>query len=229
VATASVAVRLNAITGEFETAFSNATRTVSGFERTFGNAASSIQGHQQAMNRAFAEFSGDKLTRDAAALAKAIQNIGGASKLTEAEQRKVNASVTEAIAKYAALGQQAPASLTALANATRQLSEQQQRIKDLTTVFGGREAIGNANAMVAAVGRLGGAAKLTATEQRTVNAAVTEAITKYAALGQSAPQSLRSSRRPTSRRVPSRISLARCRSSSRRARNSRAFKGRSRT
>jgi hypothetical protein len=123
VATASVAVRLNAITGEFEKAFTNATRTVSGFERTFANAASSIQGYQQSLNRAFADFSGDKLTRDAAALAAAITQIGGAAKLTEAEQRKVNATITEAIEKYRALGQQAPQSLLALANATKQLEE----------------------------------------------------------------------------------------------------------
>jgi hypothetical protein len=122
VATASVAVRLNAITGDFEKAFSNATRTVSGFERTFQNAATSIQGHQQSINRAFADFSGDKITREAAALSVAITQIGGAARLTEAEQRKVNATMAEAIEKYRALGLEAPASIQKLAQETQKLS-----------------------------------------------------------------------------------------------------------
>jgi hypothetical protein len=121
VATASVAVRLNAITGEFEKAFSTATRTVSGFERTFVNAASSIQSQQQKINQAFADFSGDKIFRDAAALSTAIQQIGGASKLTEAEMRRVNVVVQEAINKYTQLGQTAPKHLLDLAAATKQL------------------------------------------------------------------------------------------------------------
>ncbi len=121
-ATASVAVRLNAITGEFETAFSKATRTVAGFEKTFGSAASSLVGHQQKINAAYASFSGDKIIAEANQLAAAVAKVGGASKLTEAEQRRVNAAVTEAIAKYQALGQQAPQSLTALANATKQVA-----------------------------------------------------------------------------------------------------------
>jgi hypothetical protein len=121
-ATASIAVRLNAITGEFETAFKGATRTVAGFEKAFAGAASSIKGQQEGINRAFAAFSGDKLIAESNQLAAAITKVGGASKLTAAEQQRVNATVTEAIAKYKALGQDAPASLQALARATQQVA-----------------------------------------------------------------------------------------------------------
>jgi len=63
-------------------------------------------------------FSGDKLLYTANNLTRAIQNIGGASKLTAAEQEKVNRQLTTAIEKYRALGQQAPAAMLALQKAT---------------------------------------------------------------------------------------------------------------
>jgi len=63
-------------------------------------------------------FSGDKLLYTANNLTRAITNIGGASKLTAAEQEKVNRQLTTAIEKYRALGQQAPAAMLALQQAT---------------------------------------------------------------------------------------------------------------
>ena len=54
--------------------------------------------------------------------AEAVGRIGGAAKLTEAEQRKVNRTVEEAIAKYRALGQEAPAHLQKLAGETKQVA-----------------------------------------------------------------------------------------------------------
>lgn len=125
-ATASVAVRLNAITGEFETAFKNATRTVAGFEKAYGAAASSLQGHQDRINKAFQAFNGDKIIAEANQLAAAINKIGGASKLTEAEQKKANAVFTEALAKMNALGDgssRAAQQMAQLANATKQVEQ----------------------------------------------------------------------------------------------------------
>ena len=50
--------------------------------------------------------------------AKSGRTISGVSTLTESEQRKVNAAVTEAIAKYKALGQQVPPDLQRIADET---------------------------------------------------------------------------------------------------------------
>ena len=66
-------------------------------------------------------FSGSKLFRDAELVAEAVGRIGGASKLTDAEQRKVNRTIEEAMAKYRALGQEAPAHLQKLAAETQQV------------------------------------------------------------------------------------------------------------
>jgi len=67
-------------------------------------------------------FSGTNLFRQAELTAEAVTRIGGAARLTEAEQRKVNRTVEEAIAKYRALGQEAPAHLQKLAGETKQVA-----------------------------------------------------------------------------------------------------------
>lgn len=57
---------------------------------------------------------GDTLISTANAMAAAVTKIGGATKLTEAEQARLNVTITKAIEKYRALGQQAPAALQSL-------------------------------------------------------------------------------------------------------------------
>lgn len=64
-------------------------------------------------------FQGDKLIQHAHNMAAAVESIGGASKLTEGEQARVNATVEKALAKYRALGQEAPSALIRLADETR--------------------------------------------------------------------------------------------------------------
>lgn len=66
------------------------------------------------LKRLMEDFSGQKVAVEAERMAEAVKRIGGASKLTEADQRRVNAAVTEALAKYRALGQEAPAHLVKL-------------------------------------------------------------------------------------------------------------------
>jgi hypothetical protein len=73
---------------------------------------------EKSLNKMADSFSGRKLIQDANLAAKAIEDIGGASMLTAKEQAKVNAQVTEALAKYKALGIEAPASLQKLARDT---------------------------------------------------------------------------------------------------------------
>jgi hypothetical protein len=120
-AVASLVVRVSAQVAEFQKSFAQATRTTEKFERDFANTASSVSAQQKRISDAFASFSGDRLAREASAVAKAVEQIGGASKLTAKEQANVNALMTEAIAKYAALGQTAPKSVTDIEKATRKL------------------------------------------------------------------------------------------------------------
>ncbi|MGH9161492.1 MAG: hypothetical protein ACRD2X_16115 [Vicinamibacteraceae bacterium] len=66
------------------------------------------------LSRLGESFSGQQIISKAQAAAAAVDRIGGASKLTAAEQSRLNGILNEAIAKYAALGQQAPAHLKKL-------------------------------------------------------------------------------------------------------------------
>jgi hypothetical protein len=69
------------------------------------------------------QFSGVKVIQQAEMMTKAIAEIGGATKLTDSEMARVNATVSEAIEKYGKLGMEAPADMVALAKATEQTKE----------------------------------------------------------------------------------------------------------
>jgi predicted nucleic acid-binding Zn-ribbon protein len=99
---------------KWDSALKNAQANLKTFEVSTKNV-------QQSLQRMTSGFDGTKIMREAKTVVAAIEAIGGASKLTAAEQRKVNATVTEAIAKYKALGQVAPKEMQALANATKQV------------------------------------------------------------------------------------------------------------
>ena len=76
-----------------------------------------------AMGRLASSFRGDRLVQQAHNVAAAVQEIGGASRLTEAEQARVNRVVEAALEKYRLLGQQAPQALRDLAAQTHQATE----------------------------------------------------------------------------------------------------------
>ena len=160
-------------------------------------AMKALDDQAQSVQKHFAAFSGDQIIAEAHAVAQAVEKIGGASKLTAAEQEKVNKTVTEAIAKYTALGQTAPKALQNLAAATKAvagpMSSLQDHLKGIqqhVSAFSGDKIIQEATQIARAVEQIGGASKLTATEQAKVNATMTEAIAKYKALGQTAPQAM---------------------------------------
>lgn len=71
-----------------------------------------------------------------------------------------------------------------------QLETNQSAMKRMSSAFDGSKVIGDANAMVKAIGGVAGAAKLTDAEMRRVNATTTEAIEKYKRLGREAPPEL---------------------------------------
>lgn len=121
-AVASLVARVDAQVASFETAFKGAGQTIRQFEKQFGDSASNVAAQQDRLNKAFASFSGDKIIREASALAAAVQKVGGAARLTAGEQARVNAVVQEAIAKYQALGQSAPKALIDIEQATRRVA-----------------------------------------------------------------------------------------------------------
>lgn len=98
---------------QFVAAVDQATVKLKGFQTDAAKVETSL-------NRVGNSFSGQKIISDATLAAKAVTDIGGASKLTASEQARLNATLTEAIAKYQALGQSAPKSMTDLAEATKQ-------------------------------------------------------------------------------------------------------------
>src|ERR1043165_3545116 len=89
-------------------------------QATLRDMARGIAQVQRDIQKQSFQFSGREQIADANKLAVAIERIGGASKLTASEKAKVNAQITEAIAKYRVLGQQAPAALLSIERATRQ-------------------------------------------------------------------------------------------------------------
>jgi hypothetical protein len=97
---------------KWDAALKNATTNLKSFEVAAGNVG-------QQLKRSFATFSGEKLIRDANLAVAAVDKLGGAAKLTASEQAKLNATLTEALAKYKALGQVAPKEMRDLANATK--------------------------------------------------------------------------------------------------------------
>jgi len=69
-------------------------------------------------------FTGVKVIQEALAMEKAIEEIGGASKLTETELKRVGATAQEAVAKMQALGKDVPAGLQKLADSTKTVTKE---------------------------------------------------------------------------------------------------------
>jgi hypothetical protein len=93
--------------------------TLDELRKNVAEAKGGIETTTAAMQKLASSFSGDKIIQAAHNVTAAVNSIGGASKLTEAEQARVNATVEKALEKYRALGREAPAHMVALAEATR--------------------------------------------------------------------------------------------------------------
>lgn len=106
-----------------------------------------------AMSKIAASLQGDKLIQQAHNVAAAVHQIGGASKLTGAEQERVHAFVTKALDKYQALGRDAPAALKHLADATKQVEPPTSSLTARMVALGAFIGTMAANA-AAALGRL---------------------------------------------------------------------------
>lgn len=85
-----------------------------------------IETTASALTRMSQAFDGSKIIAQAGAVVQSIQNVGGVTSLTAAEQAKANAILDQAIAKYQALGMAVPPQMQALADATKQADDSVQ-------------------------------------------------------------------------------------------------------
>lgn len=98
------------------------------------------------MKKLATSLEGNKLIQHAHNIAAAIKEVGGVTKLTEAEKARLNVTLQKAIDKYKALGKEAPTALKALAEATK---------KPTASMFSLDTAVGKVAATVAATFTVG--------------------------------------------------------------------------
>lgn len=103
---------------------------------------------------------GDNLIRAAHSYVAAVQQVGGANRLTAAEQERVNALLQKALDKYAALGKTAP---QAMKDLSAELAKLRKEAEGNTTIFGkAQSALGAVGISAGALGVGSVAAALTA-------------------------------------------------------------------
>lgn len=91
--------------------------------RNLAQGQNQIETTAASMRKMAASFSGDKVIKDANAITAAIGGIENVSKLTRAEQDRVNAVLTTALEKYRALGREVPDDMAKLEVATRRVEQ----------------------------------------------------------------------------------------------------------
>jgi hypothetical protein len=124
-----------AVTAKFQADFSAFTDAVNKAEvklREFETGSGKVE---KALGRLAVSFSGEKVIKEANLMVKVIGDIENVSKLTDAELKRVNATVTEAVAKYAALGQTAPKAVLDVEAATKKLLTTTESVKQPTNIF----------------------------------------------------------------------------------------------
>jgi anti-sigma factor ChrR (cupin superfamily) len=118
-----------AISATFVARFDSFFEQVNKAESHLGELTSSSESVQKSIDRLAKSFSGDKIIQDATLTAKAIEDIGGASMLTEKEAARVNRTMTEALEKMQRLGVDVPPGIKKLADETANAGNK-------TTIFG---------------------------------------------------------------------------------------------
>lgn len=106
----------------FRASLAQASTVVTAFDRTVSQV-------NRDLSRFGNQFSGATVTRQAETMAKAIEQVGGVTRLTDSELKRANATIQEAISKYNRLGTQAPADV-------QKLSRELQSATTQTRTFG---------------------------------------------------------------------------------------------
>ena len=104
--------------------------TIAELRANLAEGKSQIETTTAAMQKMAASFSGDKIIQAAHNVVAAVNQIGGASNLTEREQARVNATLEKALEKYRVLGKEAPAGMQKLADETKQVDASSFKLTD---------------------------------------------------------------------------------------------------
>lgn len=115
---------------QFTTAMNKAEVELKQFESDANKVKTSLERMSNA-------FTGRKVVQDALLMAQAIENVGGVTKLTTKELERANAVMTEAAAKMKAIGQVAPASFKAVADATKAATGSGQQFGSMLSTASG--------------------------------------------------------------------------------------------
>jgi len=132
-----------AVTATFKADFSSFTAAVEKAEvklRSFETGASKVE---KSLSRMTDSFSGRRVIQEATLTAKAIDDIGGVSKLTENELKRVSSQAQEAAAKLKAMGMDVPPGIQKIADATKDTSSAFDKFKG---------ALGSVNGLLGAFG-----------------------------------------------------------------------------
>ncbi len=121
-----------AVTGKFAADFASFYDAVQKAEvslRSFETSGSKVE---RQLNTTVNAFSGVKIFQEAEIATRAVEHIGGAARLTEAEQRKLNATLSEAVDKYRAFGLEAPEAIRKLHTETTKVPPELAKIPTST-------------------------------------------------------------------------------------------------
>lgn len=125
-----------ALTGKFFADFSSFYDAVKQADVSLNGFQQNAAKVEQALDRATNAFSGQKLIQQATIAVEAVSRLSdegnalaGVMKLTATEQERLNRQLTEAIAKYTALGETAPKEMLELQQATAAAVKETERLK----------------------------------------------------------------------------------------------------
>lgn len=131
-----------AVTAKFQADFSDFQHAVQNAElnlRSFKTGAAEVE---RQLTKTSEAFSGRKVLQEAELAVKAVKELGGVTQLTEKEQADLNAKLTEAIAKYQALGKVAPNEMREMAAATKSVEKSTTDVLGTIGKLGGAIGIG---------------------------------------------------------------------------------------
>jgi hypothetical protein len=118
---------------QFRRSLAEATTAVTAFDRTTTQV-------NRDLSRFGNQFSGAQIFRQAETVARAINDIGGAAKLSDSELRRHAGTINDALQKYQRLGQEAPAALRQLSSEMARLQSEGQKVAatatNISTGFG---------------------------------------------------------------------------------------------
>lgn len=139
----AITAKFTADVTDFRAKLSSAQTSVTAFQRTTTQVNNELKKFGN-------EFSGATLIRQAETMARAVEEIGGVTRLTEKEQKRLNDTVQDALAKYKALGQEAPVEMRLLATELKHVQKEQEKVA--TGAGKTKESIGGVSGLLSKVG-----------------------------------------------------------------------------